>query len=283
MANTFEKYIGQSTDLDKVLVALMTSGVLETPGIQYAERGEFKIPVIDMDGLGNYDKATGFSEGNVSLTFETKKRNYERSKSFEVDAIEDMETMGVVTGNLMNEFMRTKVAPEKDLFTYSTLAKKSGITTVSEDYETGVDVLEALRVATVAMDNAAVPTADRILFITPNYLSAAQLVDTYKSKAILDRFAGIVQVVPAVFKDNISLDANNGYKIPAGTHDINFMVVSKSAVIKKTVHEPMRVFTPDVNQSKDAYKFQYRVNSIVETYDNKLKGIYCSVGTAVSE
>lgn len=283
MANSFEKYIGQSTDLDKVLCALMTSGVLETPEVQYVERGEFKIPVLEMDGLGNYDKATGFSSGNVSLTFETKKRNYERSKSFEIDAIDDMETMGVVTGNLMNEFMRTKVAPEKDLFTYSTLAKKDGIVKVSEDYATGVEVLEALRVATVDMDNNAVPTTDRYLFITPNNLSAAQLVDTYKSKGILDRFAGIIQVVPSVFKDNMTLSATNGYTIPAGTHDINFMIVSKSAVIKKTVHEPLRVFTPEVNQNKDAYKFQYRVNSIVETYDNKNKGIYCSVGTAASE
>ena len=103
MANSFEKYIGQSTDLDKVLCALMTSGVLETPEVQYVERGEFKIPVLEMDGLGNYDKATGFSSGNVSLTFETKKRNYERSKSFEIDAIDDMETMGVVTG-IVQEF-----------------------------------------------------------------------------------------------------------------------------------------------------------------------------------
>ena len=70
MANSFEKYIGQSTDLDKVLCALMTSGVLETPEVQYVERGEFKIPVLEMDGLGNYDKATGFSSGNVSLTFD---------------------------------------------------------------------------------------------------------------------------------------------------------------------------------------------------------------------
>lgn len=283
MANTFQTYIGQSTDLDAVLVATMTSGILETPGIQYVDRGEFKVPVLTMDGLGNYDKATGFSKGNVTLTFETYKKNYERSKSFEIDAVDDMETMQVVSGNLLREFMRVKVAPERDIFTYSTLAKKAGITTISEDYTSGVEVLEALRVANVELDNVGVNSTDRILFITPSLLSSAQLVDTYKNKGIFDRFAAIVSVTPTVFKDNVTLDPSNGFTVPTGTHDINFMVVSKSAIMSKTAHEALRTFTPDINQDKDALKLQYRVNSLVDVFGQKVKGVYVSKGTAASE
>ena len=279
MANTLSKYVGQSTDLDKLLVASATAGILTTDGIEMAGLDSFKIPKMELSGLGNYSKETGFSNGNIKFEFETKKKNYERSQSFELDAVEDYETFGVISGQILNEFIRTKVAPETDAFTYATLAQKTGITTVEEDYATGVEVLEALRVATVEMDNAAVDMNDRILFITPNNLSAAQLVDTYKSKGIMDRFASVVTVTPSVFKDKISLDTV-GFSFPEGTKDINFMVVSKSAVIKKDTHMALRVWDANENQDKDAIKIQYRLNGIVETYDNKLKGIYVSKALA---
>lgn len=279
MANNLAKYVGQSTDLDKLLVATATAGILTTDGVEMAGLDSFKIPKMELSGLGNYSKETGFAKGNIKFEFETKKKNYERSQSFELDAVEDMETFSVISGNLLGEFIRTKVVPETDAFTYATLAQKTGITTVEEDYATGVEVLEALRVATVEMDDAAVPANDRILFITPNNLSAAQLVDTYKSKAILDSFSSIVKVTPSVFKDKISLDAT-GFSFPEGTKDINFMIVSKSAVIKKDIHSALRVWDANENQEKDAILLQYRLNAIVETYDNKLKGIYVSKALA---
>jgi hypothetical protein len=39
-----------------------------------------------------------------------------------------------------------------------------------------------------------------------------------------------------------------------------------------------KVFDPDTNQEKDAWKFQYRLYHDAFAYENKVKGIYVHTG-----
>jgi len=39
-------------------------------------------------------------------------------------------------------------------------------------------------------------------------------------------------------------------------------------------HTLPRIFDPDTNQQKDAWKFDYRIYHDAFTYENKTKGIY---------
>ena len=60
----------------------------------------------------------------------------------------------------------------------------------------------------------------------------------------------------------------------AGAKDINFLAVSKSAIVQATKMALPKVFDPDTNQSKDAWLFQYRLYHDCFAYENKVKGIY---------
>ena len=57
---------------------------------------------------------------------------------------------------------------------------------------------------------------------------------------------------------------------------INFMIVEKSAVLQVQKMALPKIFDPDTNQDKDAWKFQYRLYHDALVFENKVDGIYVS-------
>ena len=161
-----------------------------------ANTNEIIIPKISMDGLADYSRNGGYVGGDVTLTNETVKFNYDRGRRFTVDAMDNEETAGVAFGKLSSEFIRTKVAPEMDAFRFAAYAGTTGISKVSAGatLSSGNDVLTALVAAQNQMDEDEVPADNRYLFITPTLYNLVLNVDTTKSKAVLDSFTSIVKV-----------------------------------------------------------------------------------------
>lgn len=75
---------------------------------QGANANELIIPMLDMDGLADYSRSSGYTDGCVDFNFETVKCNFDRGRMFVVDVMDDIETMGMVFGKLSSEFVRTK-------------------------------------------------------------------------------------------------------------------------------------------------------------------------------
>ena len=246
---------------------------------------EMKFPKITVDGLSDYSRTTGYEAGDVSVEFESKKPNYDRGIKFNIDEMDDEETDGILLGNTLGILEKDKVAPEIDAFRFATYASASGISTVAPaDLTTGEAVLNALVTATAQMDNDSVEMNDRVLFITPPLLLAAENVDTTKSKAILSRFSYIVQVPQSRFYTAIDLksktaDSATGYAKASGAKNINFMIISKSAVIQFTKHVFNKPLSPDYNPDGAGWVIRYRKYGIAEVYDNKKKGIYLHKAT----
>lgn len=73
--------------LDKQAVAKLTSGWMDANAGQVIYNGgkEVKIPKINMDGLGDYDRSKGFTDGAVTLEYETKVMTMDRGRSFMLD------------------------------------------------------------------------------------------------------------------------------------------------------------------------------------------------------
>ena len=84
-----------------------------------ANAGELIIPKMTMDGLADYARASGYVDGNVTLTNETVLCNFDRGRMFTVDALDDAETAGIAFGRLASEFIRTRVVPELDAFRFN--------------------------------------------------------------------------------------------------------------------------------------------------------------------
>lgn len=158
---------------------------------QGANYNELIIPMLDMQGLGDYDRNSGYASGDVTMTHETVKCNFDRGRKFYVDALDEQETVGTAFSRLAGEFIRTKVVPELDAFRFACYAAKTGISKVAAGatLADGASVLTALRAATNKMDEDEVPMENRHLFITPTLDGMIADLDTTKSREILARFA----------------------------------------------------------------------------------------------
>lgn len=75
------------SELDKAAVAQSTSGWMELNSelVQYSGGAEVKIPNLDMDDLADYDRANGFTAGDVKFGYQTKKLTMDRGRSFSFD------------------------------------------------------------------------------------------------------------------------------------------------------------------------------------------------------
>lgn len=250
---------------------------------QGANANELIIPKLDMQGLGEYSRNDGYVKGDVTLTNETVKCNFDRGRMFTVDTMDNLETAGIAFGRLAGEFIRTKVVPELDAFRFASYAAIPGISKVAAgaDLTNGAEVLAALRVATNKMDEDEVPSDERHLFITPTLDGMIMDLDTNKSKEILSRFASKTLVPQSRFYTAIdqkdgkaSGEEAGGFAKATAAKDINFMIVHKSAVIQFEKHVAPKIITPELNQDGDAYKFGYRNVGIAEAFENKVAGFY---------
>ena len=283
MANQIAKFKKYVDLLDEVYQNGAKTAVLESDATlakQGANANEIIIPKLEVDGLGNYDRNSGYVNGSVEMKNETVKFNYDRGRKFEVDAMDNEETMGLLFGKLIAEFLRTKVIPEQDAFRFATYANLAG-TKVSGSLSTGTDVLTALQTATSTMDDLEVPTEKRHLFITPSLLIAVQNVDTTKSRDILGAFASITKVSSARFYTAIDLldgktsgEEKGGFKKATAGKDINFLIVEKSAVLQFTKHNVNKAIPPEDNSDADAWIFNFREYGLTDVYENKTAGIY---------
>ena len=273
MANNIELFKEYIDLLDEVYMNASTSASLDGANelvTKGANAGELVIPVMTMDGLSDYDRATGYVDGDVTLTFETKKADYDRGKAFTVDDMDNVETAGLAFGQLAAEFIRTKVVPEVDAYRYAKYAKNAKNASTGT-LATGAAVIEALRKASNAMDEAEVPVEGRELRITPTLKGMIEDLDTTKSKAVLAKFSNIIAVPQKRFNTKVTLGAN-GFTLDGS--DINFLITHKGAVIQHDKHVVSKVISPQENQTADAWKFAYRNYAIAEVYDNKKDGIY---------
>ena len=286
MANSitlFKKYIPY---LDEVYKNESKTSMLDGDSTlvrQGANTNEIIIPKMSMDGLADYSRNGGYVAGNVTLTNETVKFNYDRGRKVTVDAMDDEETAGLAFGKLASEFIRTRVVPELDAFRFATYAGTSGISKVATGatLADGSAVVAALRTATNEMDEDEVPMENRILFITPTLQGMVQDLDTTKSREVMSRFSQVVLVPQTRFYTAIDLldgttedEEAGGFAKAATGADINFMVIHKPALLQYQKHVINKIITPEANQESDGWMFFYRAYGLADVYENKVAGIY---------
>ena len=289
MANAIalvKKYVDR---LDDVYRLASLTNVLESDAAtvrQGTNTNEIMIPKIDMDGLADYSRSSGYVDGDDRLSWESVKFDYDRGRAFSVDAMDDEETIGISFGMLSSRFIRDKVVPEMDAYRFAKYAGTSGITLKSESIATGEQACSAITAANTVLDEAEVNAEGRILFLTSTLYNLIIALDTYKSKAMLEGFSTIVKVPQVRFYTEIDLldgkttgEEIGGYKKATAGKNINFMIIDKSAVIQFTKHVVNKIITPEANQTADAWKFFYRAYGLTDVYDNRVKGVYCSHST----
>jgi len=306
MANVLEYAKIFMQELDKQVVAQATSGWMEANAglVRYNGGNEVKIPVISMDGLGNYDRANGFVEGAVNLTYETKTLTQDRGRTFMLDRMDVDETNFVATAaNVMGEFQRTKVIPEIDAYRYSKIATDAITKSAASGGYTPAasDILTKLKADIYSIYDVA---GEVPLVIIMSMTVAAILensTELAKQLSVIDFTQGQVKTsvrgidnnpiikVPStrmktkyVFYDGKSAgQTTGGFVADAEAKNINWIICPITAPIAVSKTDNIRIFTPEQNQKADAWKIDYRKYHDLWIKDNQFAAIKVNIKEAL--
>lgn len=118
---TATKFTGE---LDKVFAQKSVTGFMldNAFAAKFVGAHTVSIPDIDLVGLANYNKDEGFSRAGATITRRTYTLAMDRGRSIQIDR-EDMDEAGIagLAGQVLGEFVRTKVVPECDAYVLSKL------------------------------------------------------------------------------------------------------------------------------------------------------------------
>ena len=298
MANSFilaENYLKL---MDEVYKANSKTSILDSTKVQIVNANTIKVFKTSMDGLGDYSRNDGYTKGNVNGTWETLTLTKDRGRTFTVDRMDNEETIGMAFGTLAGEFLRTKVVPEIDAYTFAKLAGATGISTGTPDDVTvgTTDLPKLISEAEREMNENEVPIEGRVLFISETAYAALQAkidrttmngdasinngVVTYDGMQLIRVPQSRFYTAITLYDGKSSSQEAGGYAGTKGTgYNINFMIVHPTALTKVVKHVLPRIFSPEVNQDADAWKFDYRVYHDTFVYDNKVNGIYLHRGS----
>lgn len=296
MANTIAYATLFQQALDKAAVAKLTSGWMDSNAGQVIYNGgkEVKIPKMNMDGLGDYSRSNGFTQGSITLEYETKTMTQDRGRTFMLDSMDVNESNFVANAtNAMGQFQATKVVPEIDAYRYSKIASlaiagnvASGGNTIDE-----TNVLALLKADITAIEDI---VGDIPLVITMATPIAAILDQNEKISKRLDvteftkgdvvtkvkSFDGhpIVKVPSARMKTaytfydgKTSGQTAGGFVAASEAKNINWIITPMYAPIAVNKTDKIRIFDPNTNQDADAWKLDYRKYHDLWIMDEALK------------
>ncbi len=270
--------------------ASVTEGMDAATRADFSGVNEVKVLKVSTTGLGDYSRADGYPKGDVTAAWETLKLTEERGKELSVDRMDDEETLGMVFGTVTGSFMREHVIPELDAYRFAKYASTPNISTTTAALLTKETILEAIDEAVRQMDEDEVPAEGRRLYVNSDLkpiLNSALNRQWGSDGTVNTVLAGynnmpIIYVPKSRFYTEITLNdgtSNWGFTKGAEAANINFMIIYPGAILQVKKFALPKIFSPDVNQDKDAWKFQFRLYHDAFVYENKVKGLYLHKST----
>lgn len=292
MANDIQLVTKYLPLLDEVYKQSAKTAILEAPEnmVRATEDANvFKIAKLSFDGLGDYDKATGFPAGNLDLTWETHTFANDRGRKFTLDRMDNLESLGMTLLNVSGEFVRTEVVPEKDAYTVAKIAGTTGVAGTTGTL-TNSNTKEAIDTAIAQSGEAEVDETNMILMMTPTIKGNLETEINRKLDSGVDRYGQkinyyndipIITIPQSRFYDKIDLhdgktsgQTAGGYVKNTAGKNINFILMDKNAAFTVTKHALTKVVTPEQNQMTDGWMFQFRFYYEAFVQENKKAGIY---------
>lgn len=300
---------------DKVYKQDSVTSVLDTTDerVKFIGAKTVKIAKMQFGGLSNYYRNNseaanapagtqfygsagfGYQQSNAKMQWETFTLSQDRAASFPIEYFDDEESGGLLVGNAVTEISRTIIVPEIDAYALSTLAANAG-TTKSEAI-TSANALSALNDAFLYFEEHEVPAADQVIYVSPAFMKALR-ESTQITRFIepapgekkvsykITEYEGrtLITVPPTRFRTDYKA-YDGGYGFGSNSKLINFLAVSKSAVIHIKKYEKVKIVSGDLNLAAngfDGYTVYARVYHDVFVPDNKKVGIYANVAEATS-
>lgn len=291
MANSIALASKFLPEIDAIYKAEAVTNILDSQTqADFSGVNEVKVLKVSTTGLGDYSRSGGYPKGDVTASWETMKLTEERGKEISVDRLDNEETLGMTFGAVTGNFMREHVVPELDAYRFAKYASATGISTATAAALTSSTIIGAIDEASRQMDENEVPQNGRILFVNSDLkpLLNGALTRQWGSdgsvSTVLSGYNGMqIYYVPKTrFYTKITMNTGIessgttswGYTKATDGKDINFMMIYPQSVLQVKKFALPKIFSPDENQEKDMWKFQFRLYHDAFVYDNKAKGIY---------
>ena len=302
---------------DKVYKQDSVTSVLDTTDerVKFIGAKTVKIAKMQFGGLSNYYRNNaeagsapagtqfygsagfGYQQSNAKMQWETFTLSQDRAASFPIEYFDDEESGGLLVGNAVTEISRTIIVPEIDAYALSTLAANAGKQATTEGGITSANALSALNDAFLYFEEHEVPAADQVIYVSPAFMKALR-ESTQITRFIepapgekkvsykITEYEGrtLITVPPTRFRTDYKA-YDGGYGFGPNSKLINFLAVSKSAVIHIKKYEKVKIVSGDLNLAAngfDGYTVYARVYHDVFVPDNKKVGIYANVAEAAS-
>lgn len=293
--------------LDKQMMHSMLTGWMDSNAgqVKYTGGKEIKIPVITVDGLADYGRkdGTGFVDGKATIAYKTYEMKQDRGRSFSLDRHDVDESNYVATmGNIMGEFQRTQVVPEVDAYRISKCIANA--VAVPSDTNVKWEV-------TITKDNAISELKNAIKVIREQGYNGEIVIHcTYDFKLALEeacagkisdttfKNGGIDTTVPSFdgcpliatpsnymvsaikLRNGGASQETGGFEKGESAKKCNFIAIAKTVPIAVTKQDKVRTFTPDENQSMDAWKSDYRRYHDLFVLENKKTLMFANMSEA---
>ncbi|MBQ9414526.1 MAG: hypothetical protein IJU16_05305 [Clostridia bacterium] len=309
--NSLQFRTNMTKELDKAIVQGATTGFFEDNVLRakFVGAKTVLIPSMDMSGLGDYDRDNGFVQGAITLTSNSHTLQQDRARTFQLDR-EDNDETGIanLAGQVLSEFVRTKVVPEVDAYC---LSKIAGYAASQNQTVTGTPATQAYAMFTEAVKNVQEIVGfdeELVAFVNNDFLAALNAspevarsitVSDFKKGGVNFKVKSIdgIRLLPVpksrmktayTFYDGTTVteatgaaaavDQTVGGFVPTGAaQDIGLIVMPKRAASLVKKSETLRTWTPEQNIKADAYKFDYRLYYDVFLKNSLLTAIYAYV------
>ena len=304
--------------LDAVFAAESKSAILKNGSkfidLNYSEAGYVKLFDLKVDRLGNYvraghdgggdsysqyngtDSRVGYPIGSASGGFTLYPLRYERGKQIPIDRMDNEETANLIMANTETQFFRTAVVPEVDTVTFSTIAShcKESLGNLVNETIGDNEILGKFDESFRQMQELGVPETDQVIFVNPTVYKQLKQTneitrfltqpDLKGVKREVEGYSGreIVVVPSDRFYTGVELYPSNGYGPKTTSHIINYMVVSKAAVIPIVKLEQTRILSGNNVSNFDGYLMNIHLYHDILVPKNKVIGSVVSVSTTLA-
>lgn len=241
------------------------------------------MPDIDFIGLADYDRDAGFSKSGVTIAQTSYQLTKDRARQIQIDR-EDMDETGVanLAGQVLGEYVRTKVVPEVDAYTLSKLAGIASTKSHKATYTANKEFAQ-LSTAINNVQSRVGYSEELVAFVDPVMYAALMNSTEISRHIVISDFSkggintrvkslngvALIPVDAARMRDSYTFTAGTaasassrgtgGFTPASSAGYIRALVLPKkgASLVKKTV--TMRTFTPEQNKDADAYVFDYRI------------------------
>ena len=282
MANTITKIQSYLTNLlDEIYKKNSISSVLDNENTRAIEgvTSQVLIPKMSFSGgLADYNKDSGATKRTMTLGFETFTLTKDRGATLTLDAVENIDSAGILLAQMESEFIRTKVAPETDAYRFGVYHGKAA--TKVTGTLTASTTEDALLTAIAALEDKEVPVENLILFMNPQIykilkeeVQTRRLVEgtTVQNNVAVYDGIPVYRVPTSRFNTTVTLGTDG---FTASGQNINFLLMDKRAPMQVIRHRSNKLFAPDVNQSTDGWLWRFRYFHDATVPENKCDGVY---------